>query len=94
MTSMTASHGPARVGRRTAHRDRCLTPPAPVGDRGRRRDRGSGFIAYALARSAVRQEGRRRSGPRRQRRHPLARLSFGLSPTPSRFLKRVPAGHW
>jgi hypothetical protein len=42
-TSMTASHGPARVGGRTAHRDRRSTPPAPVDDRGRRRDRGSSF---------------------------------------------------
>ena len=92
MTSMTASHGPARVGQRTAHRDRCSAPPAPVGDRGRRRDRGSGLIAHALARSAVGQGGRRRSGPRRRRRHPSACLSFGLSPTPSRSLKRVPAG--
>jgi hypothetical protein len=44
---MTASHGPARVGKRTAHRDRSSTPPAPVDDRGRRRDRSSGFIGSA-----------------------------------------------
>jgi hypothetical protein len=46
---MTASHGPARVGKRTAHRDRSSTPPAPVDDRGRRRDRSSGFIGFRFA---------------------------------------------
>ncbi len=42
-TSMTASHGPARVEERCAHRSRTSTPPVPVDDRGRRRDRGTSF---------------------------------------------------
>ena len=40
---MTASHGPARVEERCAHRSRTSTPPVPVDDRGRRRDRGTSF---------------------------------------------------
>jgi hypothetical protein len=61
-TSMTASHGPARVEGRRAHRDRRSTPPAPVDDRGRRRDRGSSFtgprVRYARFQRAVAAPGR------------------------------------
>jgi hypothetical protein len=59
---MTASHGPARVEGRRAHRDRRSTPPAPVDDRGRRRDRGSSFtgprVRYARFQRAVAAPGR------------------------------------
>jgi hypothetical protein len=82
-TSMTASHGPARVGRRRAHRDRLSTPPAPVGDGGRRRDRGSGFIGCPPCGD---REGRggRNSAPHGGQKHLPPASGSGLSPTPSR----------
>ena len=86
MMSMTASHGPARCRRAVSASRRTSTPPAPVDDRGRRRDRDSSFTDVGAAKQCRKVRGRDEGSAPHQWKQTLPLVSRpGLSPTPSVF---------
>jgi hypothetical protein len=82
-TSVTASNGPADVGVMSASLLH-LDTPAPVDDRGRRRDRGSS-LTQTFAGQAKESVRRGWTDPRLAAQSGLRRIGPRLSPTPSVF---------